>query len=108
MMQYIEKYNSFILGASIGLATIIVGYGIVSIAFEGLVSIGLMDEAYGAGFEKRNRTIWLISICCNAIGIQLFNRRKLFPTQKGIAVSTVVAAAVWVFYYKDSLFFIED
>ena len=107
-MKFVEKYNSVIFGAIIGIATIIMGYGIVSLVFEGMVSAGLMDDAYGAGFEKRNRTIWLISICCNAIGIQLFNKRKLFPTQRGIAILTVLAAAIWVFNYRDALFFIED
>ena len=107
MMQFVEKYNSVVLGLALGIVTVTIGYGVVSIIFEGLVSAGIMDEAYGVGFEKRNRTIWLMSICCNAIGIQLFNQRKLFPTQRGIAIFTVFAAAVWVFYYKDSLFFIE-
>lgn len=101
------KYNKVIIGLLIGLATVIIGYGVVSLVFELAVSAGLMDEAYGEAFDKRQRTIWLISICCNIIGIQFFSKKKGQNIQRGIAIFTVLAAFTWLFYFKSSLFFIE-
>ena len=103
-----NNYNKLIYGILISLCTVIIGYGVVSLLFEFLVSTGFMDEAEGLAYDKRNRTIWLISICCNIIGIQFFSKRKFTNIQRGIAIATVLSAAVWVLYYKDSLFFIED
>lgn len=102
-----SKYNKFILGILVSLATIFVGFAVVSLIFELLESAGIMDEAYGEAYSKRIRTKWLISICCNVIGIQALNKRKFSNIQRGIAVTTFIAAFVWFFYFKDSLLFIE-
>jgi nicotinamide riboside transporter PnuC len=71
-----------------------------------MVDLGWMDEA-GSQADKRQRTIWLLSVCLNIVAIQFFNKRKFRNTQKGIAVFTVLAAFGWVFYYYKSLFFVE-
>lgn len=99
-----EKYNKVYIGLLLATATIIAGYAIVTLLFEGLASVGLIDDLVGEGASRMDRTVWLIAICCNIIGIQVFSKRKSANIQRGIALITVVAAGVWVFYFKDSLF----
>ena len=101
-------YNKVIFGLLFALATCIIGYGIISLVFDGMVSTGIMEEAYGEAYDHRQRTIWLISICSNIVGIQIFRKRKTQNLQRGVAIFTVLAAAIWVFYYKDSLFFVDN
>ena len=101
-------YNKVLFGLLFGLATSIIGYGVISLLFDAMVSTGIMDEAYGDAYFQRQRTIWLISICANIIGVQMFRKRKNQNIQRGVAIFTVLAAAIWVFYYKDSLFFVDN
>lgn len=88
----------------LGLIAVIVGFGIVSLIFEFLVSTGIMDEASGIGQSKRTRTVWLLAICVNIIIIQFFNKRTYHKTQRGVAIISVIAAFTWVFYYMNTLF----
>lgn len=89
------------------IAVIIVGFGVVSLIFDGLVSAGIMDDVYGEAEEKRKRTIWLISICANLLIVQFFNKKRHDRVQRGIAFATVLAAFSWLFYYRNTLFFAE-
>jgi len=100
------KLNSVIVGVLISLGTTIAGFGIISLLFEFMTSTGFMDDPAGSG-NSRPRTIWLISICMNIIGIQVFRKRKTHATQRGISIMTVLAAFGWFFYYGKSLLFLE-
>ncbi len=101
------KYNKVYIGFLISIATIIVGYSVVTLIFELLASAEIIDDPIGEGAEKLNRTVWLIAICCNIIGIQLFGKRRSANIQRGIAFITVIAAGIWIFHFKDSLFISE-
>ena len=96
--------NNVVTGILLVAAMILAGYGIITLLFEVLVSSGVMDEATISSGEKRFRTICLISICFNLIFIQVFNKRKFYNIQRGVAIATVLAALTWVLYFKDSLF----
>lgn len=100
------KLNSVITGILISAGVILAGYGIISLIFEFMVSQGVMDEAGSQG-GKRQRTIWLLSICANIIAIQFLGKRKTRNTQRGVAILTVLSAFAWAAYYYKSLFFVE-
>jgi len=106
-MTKIERFNKLPFGLLIGLATIFVGYAVVTLIFEAAENFDLIDTPMGEGADKLNRTVWLIAICCNIIGIQVFRKRRSYNIQRGIALATVLAAGVWIFYFKDTLFLSE-
>ena len=81
-----------------------VAYAVVTLIFEGLAAIEWIDDPIGEGYGKLTRTIWLIAICSNIIGIQVFSKRKTANIQRGIAIITVIAAATWIYFFKDSIF----
>lgn len=91
-------------GMILGLVAIIVGFGVISLLFEFLVNVGIMDEAGGSSQSKRIRTVWLLAICVNIVIIQFFNKRAFHRTQRGVAIVSVLAAFTWVFYYMNTLF----
>ena len=91
------KLNTVLVGILISACVVIAGYGIVSLIFEFMVDQGWMDEA-GSQAGKRQRTIWLLSICLNIIAIQVFSKRKYRNTQKGVAIFTVLSAFTWAIY----------
>lgn len=101
------QFNKVYVGLLISLATTMVAYAVVTLIFELLASAQIIDDPIGEGVERMNRTVWLIAICCNIIGIQYFSKRRSANVQRGIAFLTVIAAGIWIFYFKDSLFVSE-
>lgn len=96
--------NNILTGIVLGACMIIASYGIITLLFEVLVSNGVMDETTISTGDRRFRTTCLISICANLIFIQLFNKRKFYNIQRGVAIITVLSALTWVLYFRDSLF----
>ncbi len=80
------------------------GFIIVRWLFELAGAQGLIDEASSSIGSRRFRTICLIGICINIFPMQVFQRRRASDSIRGLAIATVLLAAIWVFYFYDSLF----
>lgn len=103
-----HKYNKKWLGVLLGLIVALCGYGIVSLGFETLENMGIVEEASSGSMSKRQRTIFLMAICCNLLTIQFLNKRRQNQLLFGIGLITLVLAGIWIAYYGSSLFFIEQ
>lgn len=95
---------NLLIGIGLGIAIPIVGYAIIMMIFEKLVSAGLMNEPVSdLGILKRMRTMGVLAIATNLIPFHLYNRKRNFNASRGILLSTIIYAGIWVVYFWDSI-----
>ena len=97
-MDYREKRKDHILiGLLIGAVIPFVAYAIILIIVETLQNSGAirMDSFEG----KYNRTMGLIALCFNIIPMNIFKKRYQINSMRGIIISTLAWAGVWLWYF---------
>ncbi len=96
--------NNLILGIILGVCAPIVGYALLLMLFDGLTSLGLIDEVSGAGMDQRTRTLTIIGICTNIIPFEIFRKKRFENTMRGLVFPTIIYVGVWIYMFKDVLF----
>lgn len=98
------KYDSLLFGIIIGSITIIIGYGVISYIFDLLTMAGIMEESSTSMSSSRQKTLWLLAICCNLIPFNVFKNKKMDNALRGVVFPTILAVGYWVYTYFDVLF----
>jgi len=70
--------------------------------FESLGMVNVSPSADSPGLKPR--TIALIALCINVILMQIFKGLRWTQSMRGMAVSTFICIAWWVFKYAGELF----
>lgn len=96
--------NHIVLGLILGFCAPVVGYALTMMFFEGLTSMGVMDEVTGSSMAQRVRTMTLIGICANIIPFEIYRKKRFENTMRGLVFPTIIYVTIWVFMYKDVLF----
>lgn len=91
-------------GVLLGIAFPFIGYYLVQFIFDILTDQGLMDAATSGISSRRMRTICLIAICFNIIPMQFIQRRRSTGLLRGVVLSTIVLAGIWIYYFRSSLY----
>jgi len=99
-----KKWNNILIGLLIGVCVPIVGYAIFMMIFEAMESAGVMDEVTSGSAAKRGRTLALLGICSNIIPFEIFRKKRLDNTMRGLVIPTVIYIGIWIFTYKHILF----
>lgn len=95
---------NLLIGTGLGIAVPIVGYALVMMLFEQLTNAGLMrDPVSDLGILKRMRTMGVLAIATNLIPFHLYNRKRNFQASRGVLLSTMIYAGIWVVYFWDSI-----
>lgn len=97
------KYDKVIIGILVGILVPIIGQLLVSGVFEMLTENDLMDAA-GSGASRRERTIYLLAICCNIIPFNYFKNTRMDNAIRGVVFPTVIYIGLWIFRYYEILF----
>lgn len=79
------------------------------VLFAGLLylveSMGIISVSQQPGHPGlKPRTIALIALCINLILMQVFKRLRWSQSMRGMAVSTFICVALWLFKYGNELF----
>lgn len=98
------KYDSVLFGIVLGSVSILIGYGLISYLFDLLIMANLMDEASNSMSSSRQKTLWLLAICCNLVPFNIFKNRKMDNALRGVVFPTILAVGYWVYTYFDVLF----
>jgi hypothetical protein len=75
-----------------------IGLGI----FLPLIVFGVLYGVIQLGLPLKLRTIALIALCCNGLMVRPFRRNRSGDSIRGIAMTTVGLAALWIFtFYQE-------
>lgn len=96
--------NHIVLGLIIGACLPIVGYALFMMLFETLESAGIMDEVTAGSADRRMRTLGLLGICTNILPFEIYRKKRLDHTMRGLVIPTVIYIGIWIYTYKDILF----
>lgn len=98
------SYDSIVFGILVGLCVPLLGFGIISLIFDTLAEMGIMDEG-GEGLRSRRfRTLFLLGICSNLIPFNIFMRRHWDNALRGSVFPTIAYVGLWTYFYWDILF----
>lgn len=103
-MKILRDNNNILMGLLIGVTVPLLGYFCIDTIFTLLTEQGIMDEVSTSSGSKRQRTVALVAICFNIIPLQAIKSKFLSPIIKGIALATMLYAALWIYYFSASLF----
>lgn len=97
--------NSLPFGVAIALIVPLVVFAFLYGLFELLEMLNLVSDA---GFSPmfRERTTSIVAIAANAILLNLFQKKRLMNTMRGIVISTSVLVAIWVILFGEHIFWI--
>lgn len=95
--------NNLLIGLAAGLVLPFIGYALLILLFEQIEAAGL---ASSVGFSPtfRTRTLAVIAICLNLIPVNIFRRRRLTESMRGVVFATTFYVLVWVIYFSSSIF----
>jgi hypothetical protein len=92
-----KRKDHLIIGVLIGAAIPFVSYAILMVLVETLQDSGVIRLDT---FEGRfNRTLGLIALCFNIIPMNIFKKRYQLNSMRGIILSTLAWAIVWLWYF---------
>ena len=94
-----KNKDHILIGITAGLILPALSYGILTLIYELLDSVGLAS-GLNLSSQFRQRTIALIAICTNLILVNYFNRRYLLNSMRGVVFPTLAFVVVWVIYFK--------
>lgn len=97
----IFNYDKMLNGLILGLFFPITLFAILIMVFEsaGILQSGTKDQTMHL---LRPRTIALVSLCINALLMNLLSKMKWFQSMRGLTLSTFVCVVLWlVKYYKE-------
>ena len=95
--------NNIIVGIITGLLVPVLAYGLWTLLFNLLTSVGVMDPS-GFSASWRLRTVALLSICMNIIPFNLHKKWRHSESMRGLIFPTILFVIVWVIYFKNDLF----
>ena len=95
--------NAIWVGILIGLVLPFVGYALLLTIFEQLDALGWVD---GEGFSStfRVRTLSVVAICLNTIPLNIFNKRRMTESMRGIVFPTAAYVIAWIIYFGRYIF----
>ncbi len=90
--------NSVLFGLVIAILVPVVTFAFLYGLYEILEMFGWVSDA---GFRPkfRERTTGIIAIGMNAILLNLYSKKRLFESVRGIVVSTVIWVGAWLWLY---------
>lgn len=101
-----HQNDNFWIGFLVGAVVPVLGYLMISELFSFLSTSGIMDDVSLSTFGKRERTTLLLSIACNIIAVQYFNKTRKGPrTLQGVVLATFIYAGFWLYRYYDMLMY---
>ncbi len=92
--------NQILLGIIIGICVPIIGWALFQMLFEGLTTIGVMDEVTSGSSEGRIRTLALLGICSNIIPFEIYRKKRYDNTMRGLIFPTLIYVCIWVYVYR--------
>lgn len=95
--------NNVFSGLFVGLVFPFACYLAIQGLFLSLKAAGISNGPLSYKESISERTIYLICICGNILGVQFFQRRDQKETIRGIAMMTVLFAMIWAFTYLREL-----
>lgn len=95
--------NAIWFGLLVGLAIPFVGYAVLLTIFDQLDAIGWVS-AEGFSSTFRVRTLSVIAICLNTIPLNIFNKRRMTESMRGIVFPTAAYVIVWIIYFGRYIF----
>ena len=95
--------NTLIFGVLLGAVVPFVTYAVLLSIFDTLDSTGMVSDI-GLSRNFRARTLAIVSICCNAIALNYFQKRRMTDAMRGIVIPTFVYVAMWVIWYGGDVF----
>lgn len=100
-----KEMDHILKGLIIGICVPVVGYALLLMLSEFLVSNGWMDAVTESIVARRMRTTTLIALCFNIIPIQVFQRWRQTKNIQGIVLITLIYAGIWIYYFRNSIQF---
>ena len=97
----LNKDNVWI-GLLVGLAVPFAAYGIFIMVFEQLDAADITQG--GMANDYRARMIGLLSIAANIIPINIYRRKYMDNSMRGIVLATSAYIALWLYIYYDYFF----
>ena len=95
--------NNIWIGLLIGLLIPFLGYALLLVLYEQLEAAGLSTTT-GFSDSFRERTLAVIAICLNIIPVNIFRKRRLTDSMRGVIFAIMLYVLVWVIYFSSSLF----
>ncbi len=91
-----EKYNSILFGVIVGLVVPFIGLAILMMINEQLVAMTSFD-----GLSEK--LLRLLAICLNLIPFNIFSKKRLLPSMRGVFLPTMLYIIIWLFLYSEEL-----
>jgi len=92
------------IGIILGAVFPIIGYIAIQSIFSGLTFLGIMDDVTSGSSIGRERTLYLLAICCNLIIFNILKRQRKDNAMRGVVFPTLIYVCCWVYLYKEVLF----
>jgi amino acid permease len=93
-----HQYNKLWIGILTGLCVPFASYGILLMIYDKMDYYEIFNPA-GLASNFRERTIGLISIICNIIPLQIFNKKNFLDSMRGIVFPALFYVALWMYFY---------
>jgi amino acid permease len=97
-MNNLSAYNKIWIGILVGLCIPFASYGIILMIYDKLDYYEIFNPS-GLAANFRERTIALLAIICNIIPLQIFNKKNLLDSMRGIVFPTLFYVILWMYYY---------
>ncbi|MEZ5044932.1 MAG: hypothetical protein R2828_33850 [Saprospiraceae bacterium] len=95
--------NEIWVGLLLGLLLPFIGYAILLMFFEQIEKLDI-GSASGFSFGFRQRTVAIIAICLNIFPINVYQKKRMTQTIRGMIIATFILVAIWLIYYGQQLF----
>ena len=95
--------NKIWVGALTGLLIPFVGYALLLTIFDQLEASSLVSQD-GFTSNFRQRTLTIIAICLNLIPLNIYNRRNMIKSIRGLVFPTTAYVVAWVIYFGRYIF----
>lgn len=97
-----KKKDSFLIGLLSATAAPIACYGILLLIYDTLDHSGIISDI-GFASDFRTRTLMLFSICANLILMNVFRKRHMDNSMRGVVFPTMIFIAIWFYFYGRNL-----
>jgi hypothetical protein len=97
-----EQYDSLIFGIIVGFLLPFVGLAILMMINEQLAALKI-QSGNGTFDGLAERTVRLLAICLNLIPFNIFSKRRMLPSMRGIFLPTILYIGIWLFLHGQGL-----
>jgi len=95
--------NEFKNGVITGIVVPVVVFATLYGLFTVLENSGAMsNEGFRPFFKERTTSV--VAIACNAILLNIYNKKRFTESMRGVSIPTMIMVMAWVFYFKDTIF----